>query len=213
MNVEYSLSLPPSINLTIKIVAEFEGFNASPYRDAAGIWKIGYGTSEYIFYAYIPSINIVEFTPILKKCEADTPPITEEKAEKILFQNIHRITVKLMWMWDNLHFYEYAALASLIHQIGDHNFYNNSAFPNLLTQINPLSRHLPLLRTPHKRKICDALLQWCYVFEVENEDLKKRREKEARIFYYGETDPTESHSKDPLLFKKLIPEKYKTFSL
>ncbi len=51
-----------------RLVAEFEGFSAVPYRCPAGVWTIGYGTTR------------INGQPVA----ATTEPVTEARAEALL---------------------------------------------------------------------------------------------------------------------------------
>ncbi len=83
----------------INLIKEWEGFRSKPYRDAGGVWTIGYGSTKNI--------------------DADTPPITESEAESWMCVDLmeyeraveDHISIDLT---DN----QFAALVSLCYNVG-----------------------------------------------------------------------------------------------
>lgn len=55
----------------VALVKRFEGFSPKPYKCPAGVWTIGYGTTEGV--------------------GPDTPPMTEEEASERLEADLNRI--------------------------------------------------------------------------------------------------------------------------
>ena len=72
----------------IELLKQYEGFSAKPYKDIAGVWTIGYGSTHY------PNSRVVT--------ELDSP-LTEQAAALLIFNTIgqyenavnHLVTVKL----------------------------------------------------------------------------------------------------------------------
>src|SRR5579875_1622128 len=62
---------PP--DAAVKLAEGFEGFRARPYRDSAGVWTIGYG-----------STRDARGRPVT----ATTPPVTEAEAEALMRRDL-----------------------------------------------------------------------------------------------------------------------------
>lgn len=91
----------------IELIKKWEGFRSAPYQDIAGVWTIGYGTTNGI--------------------TKDTKPIDEAEADQLLRMHLaatqryldSNITAPLS---ENMN----SALLSLIYNIGTGNFANST---------------------------------------------------------------------------------------
>ena len=103
------------------IIKEFEGFRASPYKCAAGVWTIGYGTTYY------PDGELVQ--PWDK-------PISKEKATDLLEHHMDHAIIpvleKSIPTWGLMNANQKAAIISFAYNLGAH-FYGNSGF-NTITK-------------------------------------------------------------------------------
>jgi len=61
--------LSAALELSARLCKEFEGFESHPYKCAAGVWTIGYGTTRY---------------PDGRKVNPTDAPVTEQQATDIL---------------------------------------------------------------------------------------------------------------------------------
>lgn len=97
----------------IELVKKFEGFNAMPYQDGAGVWTIGYGTTRGV--------------------TKNHPPVTEAQATLMLIDDLQaaancvQVAVHVP-----LKANQYSALYSLAYNIGIKNFLAST----LLTLLN-----------------------------------------------------------------------------
>lgn len=87
----------------IELVQKFEGFSATPYKDSAGVWTIGFGTTRGI--------------------TKDTPPITRAQATLLLIDDLQAAAncVQIA-VHASLTANQYSALYSLVYNIGIKNF-------------------------------------------------------------------------------------------
>jgi len=104
-----------------KIIAEFEGFRATPYKCPAGVWTIGFGSTYY------PDGTLV--TP------QDTP-VSRFGAEKLLAGHIEKAIVPVLEQtiptWGLMNGNQKAAIISFAYNLGAH-FYGGSNF-NTITK-------------------------------------------------------------------------------
>ena len=83
------------------LIKRWESFKDTPYKDSAGNWTIGYGTTHNV--------------------HPDMPPITEGRAEELLVDHIENEIEPYFQRWgieDTLNENQKAALASLIYNVG-----------------------------------------------------------------------------------------------
>ena len=65
-----------NLELAAALCREFEGFSARPYLCPAGVWTIGYGSTQYL-----------SGDPVTRH----DPSITREYAEELLIQSLRRV--------------------------------------------------------------------------------------------------------------------------
>lgn len=103
------------------LIKEFEGFRAAPYKCAAGVWTIGYGTTYY------PDGAVVWPTD---------KPITKEKAADLLEYHIDHAIVPVLERsiptWGLMNANQKAAIISFAYNLGAH-FYGGVNF-NTITK-------------------------------------------------------------------------------
>ena len=103
------------------IIKEFEGFRAAPYKCAAGVWTIGYGTTYY------PDGELVQ---------PGDKPISKERATDFLERHIDHAIVPVLEStiptWGLMNANQKAAIISFAYNLGAH-FYGNSGF-NTITK-------------------------------------------------------------------------------
>ena len=109
------------LQTAVNIIKEFEGFRAAPYKCAAGVWTIGYGTTYYPDGALVwPSDK----------------PISKEKATDFLEHHIDHAIVPVLESsiptWGLMNANQKAAIISFSYNLGAH-FYGNGGF-NTITK-------------------------------------------------------------------------------
>ena len=142
------------VDLASRLIIEFEGFSATPYKCPAGVWTIGYGTTE----------NITE----------STPPITRQEAIKLLEKEIKLcIAAVERFVVVELNISQMAALTSFVYNVGASNFRKSTAlsFINQMRFDNAMER----LKLWNKARNKDNEL-------VVLQGLVRRREAEADLF-------------------------------
>ena len=109
------------LDIAAEVIAEFEGFRATPYKCPAGVWTIGYGTTYY------PDGELVWPTD---------KPVTKEKASDFLKNHIDKAIVPVLSRnistWGLMNANQKAAIISFAYNLGAH-FYGNSGF-NTITK-------------------------------------------------------------------------------
>ena len=104
-----------------EIIKEFEGFSATPYKCAAGVWTIGYGTTYY------PNGELVW---------PGDKAVTREVATEFLENHIDNAVVpaleKNVPTWGIMNANQKAAIISFAYNLGSH-FYGNGGF-NTITK-------------------------------------------------------------------------------
>ena len=103
------------------LIKEFEGFRTSPYKCAAGVWTIGFGSTYY------PDGALVWPTD---------KPISKEKATEYLDHHIDNAVVPVLESsiptWGLMNGNQKAAIISFAYNLGAH-FYGNEGF-NTITK-------------------------------------------------------------------------------
>lgn len=98
---------------TIDLIKEFEGFRAEAYRDAAGIWTIGYGTTAGAGVGIVPVPGM---------------SITKEAAERYLHLAVNKFAAQIDRMiTQDINENEFGAFVSLAYNIGPLAFSKSSA--------------------------------------------------------------------------------------
>lgn len=89
----------------VDLVVSFEGFSSTPYKCAAGVWTIGYGTTRY---------------PSGRRVTAHDAPCTREQAEEWLLHELLRCERVVIRQCHPVHLnpYQRAALASFVYNLG-----------------------------------------------------------------------------------------------
>jgi GH24 family phage-related lysozyme (muramidase) len=111
----------PYLETAAGIIKEFEGFRAAPYKCAAGVWTIGYGTTYY------PDGDLVQPTD---------KPISKERATDFLEHHMGHAIVPVLEAsiptWGLMNGNQKAAIISFAYNLGSH-FYGDSRF-NTITK-------------------------------------------------------------------------------
>lgn len=141
-------------NATIELIKEFEGCKLNAYKDAVGVWTIGYGTTSAAGVGIDPCPGM---------------RITEEQAEFYLRSAIDRFADNIAKsitapINDN----EFGAFVSLAYNIGPGAFKKSSA----LREFN----------AGNKKKAADAILLWNKAGGKVLKGLTRRREAERALF-------------------------------
>lgn len=101
----------------VKLAEEFEGFSATPYRDSAGVWTIGYGSTR---------------DQLGHPVTAHTPAVTRVIAEGLMRRDLTTAaTVVSNEVRVPLTEEERAALVSFIYNVGQGNFHASTLLRKL----------------------------------------------------------------------------------
>jgi lysozyme len=88
----------------VDLVIRFEGYSSTPYRCAAGVWTIGYGTTRY---------------PDGRRVTGDDPECTKQQAEAWLHHELEKAErAVIMYCKPYLNDKQRAALASFVYNLG-----------------------------------------------------------------------------------------------
>lgn len=140
----------------IELIKKFEGFRSGPYRCAAGIATIGYGTIIY---------------PNGTKVKLTDANITEEQATTYLLANLKSyIDCVNRRLKKELTQNQFDALVSLAYNIGTVGFESST-----------LARRID--KDPSNPDIEKQFLRWNKVLGEPNNGLTKRRKEEARLYF------------------------------
>lgn len=144
----------------LKLIQEFESFEAKPYLDSAKVWTIGYGSTYY---------------PNGKKVTGRDKPITREYAETIQrhviatdFEPVINELLKREIASGFVNQNMYDAIISLAYNIGVNGFKRSSV--------------LRLLKQGDKLNAGNAFLLWNKADGKVLKGLVNRREKERKLF-------------------------------
>lgn len=137
----------------IELVKHFEGFRSSPYKDVAGVWTIGYGTTR------------MGSSPI----QESTPPLTESEAEAMLLAELSFCARRVATLTTvSLSERELGALASFSYNLGT-GAYRAST---LRRRVN--DRDYDDIRP--------QFMRWVYAGGMVQPGLIRRRQAEADLF-------------------------------
>ena len=107
------------LQTAVSLIKEFEGFRAGPYKCAAGVWTIGYGTTYY------PDGELVW---------PNDKPISKERATDFLEHHIDHAIVPVLESsiptWGLMNANQKAAIISFAYNLGAH-FYGGSNFKTI----------------------------------------------------------------------------------
>lgn len=144
-----------------RIIAEFEGFYATPYKCPAGVWTIGFGSTYY------PDGTLV--TP------QDTP-VSRFGAVKLLEYHIGNVIVptleKMIPTWGIMNNCQKAAIISFAYNLGAH-FYGGSGFKTIT---NALSSKANWPNVPN------ALILYVNPGSTFEAGLRRRRQAEGELW-------------------------------
>ena len=138
----------------LELIKGFEGFRSAPYRDAVGVWTIGYGETAGI--------------------GPNTRPWSQAYAERRLKERVNRDYMKpVLKLGDTLNLRltqnEADALASLVYNLG----------PGILNKGKTMGN---ALRTRNRRSIADAFLVYDHAGGRQLDGLTRRRRRERQLF-------------------------------
>lgn len=136
------------------LIAQFEGFRATPYRDSGGVYTIGYGSTV---------------TPAGEQVTATTPDITQATATVWLESYVKKYLAAVIEMvqvpiTDN----QAAALTSLSYNIGTGALRGSSL--------------MMALNQGRTQQAADGFRAWIYAGGYPLNGLRARREKERALF-------------------------------
>lgn len=139
---------------SLDLIKEFEGFRAEAYKDAVGVWTIGYGTTAMAGVGIKPRAGM---------------KITEQQAEAYLLKTVEKFAAQIVPSIkkptnDN----EFGAMVSLAYNIGPGAFKRSSVL-----------RHF---NAGDKAKAADAFLMWDKAGGKVLRGLVRRREAERALF-------------------------------
>lgn len=138
-----------------RFVARWEGFVSCPYRDAVGVWTIGYGETEGV--------------------GPNTPCITESVARRRLRRRLNRDFAPAIPNRDRLKQHELDALASFVYNLG----------PGALSPSTGIGSKLRKRRARfysyRKRVYRDEMPEWVNAGGRPLEGLVKRRAAEVAL--------------------------------
>lgn len=144
-----------------KIIKEFEGFSATPYKCAAGVWTIGYGTTYY------PNGELVW---------PGDKSVTREVATEFLENHIDNAIVPVLSRniptWGVMNSNQRAAIISFAYNLGSH-FYGG---PNFNTITRALSKKENFPQVPQ------ALSLYVNPGSSFETGLKRRRKAEGELW-------------------------------
>jgi lysozyme len=139
---------------TVDLIKEFEGFRANAYRDAVGIWTIGYGTTAMAGVGIKPAMGMT---------------ISQSDAEAYLCATLNKFAVQIApAITAPINENEFGAFVSLAYNIGPGAFKKSSA----LREFN----------AGNKKKAADAILLWNKAGGKVLRGLTRRREAERKLF-------------------------------
>jgi|26BtaG_2_1085354.scaffolds.fasta_scaffold00182_14 lysozyme len=147
-------------NKGLELIKQFEGFRSAPYRDAVGVWTVGYGNTYY---------------PNGRKVSGSDKPLTIGEANQLKLDIINKDfapavntlladEIKAGKVNQNM----FDALVSLSYNIGTGSLSRSSVI-----------RHL---KQGNKQKAADAFLLWVKAGGRTLNGLVRRREAERKLF-------------------------------
>lgn len=139
---------------TIDLVKEFEGCKLTAYRDAVGVWTIGYGTTARAGLGIIPTAGMT---------------ITQAEADQLLADGLNKFADQIRPMiTSDLNDNQFGACVSLAYNVGVYGFTHSTA----LGKIND----------GDYAKAADAILLWNKAGGKVLNGLVRRREAERKLF-------------------------------
>lgn len=139
---------------TFDLVEEFEGLRLKAYKDAVGVWTIGYGTTAAAGLGIEPKAGM---------------SITEAEAESLLAEGLERFAASIRpKITAPINDNEFGAFLSLSYNIGPGAFAKSSA--------------LRKFNAGDKAGAADAILLWNKAGGKVLAGLKRRREAERELF-------------------------------
>lgn len=139
---------------TLSLIREFEGFRAQSYRDAVGIWTIGYGTTGSAGLGITPRAGL---------------SISQPEAERLLFLALERFAAQIRpGLKIDLTENQFGALLSLAYNIGPEAFLRST----LLKELN----------AGRFDRAADQFLVWTKASGRHLPGLKRRRAAERALF-------------------------------
>ena len=143
------------------LIKEFEGFRTAPYKCAAGVWTIGYGTTYY---------------PDGELMQPSDKPISKEKATNFLEHHIDNAVVPVLERsiptWGLMNGNQKAAIISFAYNLGAH-FY---AGPNFNTITKALSTK------DNWKQVPSALMLYVNPGSTFEAGLRRRRKAEGDLW-------------------------------
>ena len=139
---------------TVDLVKEFEGCKLTAYKDVAGVWTIGYGTTARAGLGIIPVEGMT---------------ITQAEADRLLLDGLNKFADQIRPMLpadinDNM----FGACLSLAYNIGAYGFGRSTV--------------LSKLQDGDYAKAADAFLMWNRAGNKILKGLVRRREAERKLF-------------------------------
>lgn len=139
---------------TIDLVKEFEGLRTKAYKDSAGVWTIGYGTTARAGLGIEPAAGM---------------EITEAEAEYYLQKGLEKFSTEIAGVFKApINENQFGACVSLAYNIGPGAFKRSSVV-----------RHFNLGNT---KKAADSILMWNKAGGKVLKGLVRRREAERALF-------------------------------
>lgn len=139
---------------TIDLVKEFEGLRTKAYKDSAGIWTIGYGTTARAGLGIDP---------------VEGMEITEAEAEYYLQKGLEKFSTEIAGVFTRpINENQFGACVSLAYNIGSGAFKRSSVVRNF--------------NSGDTKKAADSILMWNKSGGVILNGLKRRREAERALF-------------------------------
>jgi lysozyme len=168
--------MPDALSIATDFISHWEGFRDHPYRDAAGIWTIGYGFT---------------FLEDGTRVTSDTLPMNQEDAKRYLSALVGRVMSKVRDivhapMTDN----QCAALTSFAYNLG-----TGALFRSTL---------LRLFEAGDVQGAASQFPAWCYAGGHVVQGLLNRRQAEAGLFLEPDVASSESESLPPAAAKPLL---------
>ena len=139
----------------IWLIKEFEGFEAKPYLDIAGVPTIGYGTTRYANG---------------KKVSLKDPEISEKVATAHLMEDLVYFEQQVDAMTNRITQNQFDALVSFSYNLGA----NALKGSTLLKKVN---------KNPNDKTIHQEFLRWVYAAGKKSKGLQNRRLKESMLYF------------------------------
>lgn len=150
----------PALALAVPLIAEFEGFSPTPYKDSGGTWTIGYG------FTYLPGGPVT----------MHTAPMTQAECLAYLSQLVaHTMQMVREMVYVPITDAQCAGLTSMGYNVGTGALRNSTL--------------LKLLNEGDYTGAGHAFSAWVYVKGRISSDLVGRRAKEAAPFLPARTVP------------------------